>query len=73
LSGNGNGGTPRDRWAARTREVKDQLEGVPDSALDTWASFVDNPEVVTTTVHEVTGSPAHTFAEWAHEHADEFR
>ena len=62
------------RWEEIPREqIKQQLEGVPDSALDTWASFVHTPEVVTTTVHEVTRAPAHTFAEWAHEHAHEFR
>lgn len=38
-----------------------------------WASLVDNPEPVTTTVTELTGRPALTFAEWADEHADEFR
>jgi uncharacterized protein YbjT (DUF2867 family) len=54
-------------------QVQDQLEGVPDSALDTWASFVDTPEVVTMTVQEVTGARAHTFAEWAQAHAHEFR
>jgi uncharacterized protein YbjT (DUF2867 family) len=61
-------------WEEITPEqIKDQLEDVPDSALETWASFIDNPEVITTTVHDVTGRPAHTFAEWAKEHADEFR
>ena len=28
------------------------------SALDTWAGFVTEPEVVTTTVAEITGEPA---------------
>ncbi|WP_238160309.1 nuclear transport factor 2 family protein [Kribbella pratensis] len=43
------------------------------SAVSYWASLVDNPEPVTTTVAELTGRPALTFAEWAREHADEFR
>ncbi|MFC6158872.1 NAD(P)H-binding protein [Kribbella jiaozuonensis] len=43
------------------------------SAVSYWASLVDNPEPVTTTVTELTGRPALTFTEWAHEHADEFR
>jgi uncharacterized protein YbjT (DUF2867 family) len=43
------------------------------SAVSYWASLVDNPEPVTTTVSELTGRPALTFADWAHEHADEFR
>jgi uncharacterized protein YbjT (DUF2867 family) len=43
------------------------------SAVSYWASLVDNPEPVTTTVTELTGRPALTFAQWADEHADEFR
>ncbi|WP_432882658.1 NAD(P)H-binding protein [Kribbella sp. CA-245084] len=43
------------------------------SAVSYWASLVDNPEPVTTTVAELTGRPALTFADWAREHADEFR
>ncbi|WP_371405292.1 NAD(P)H-binding protein [Kribbella sp. NBC_00662] len=43
------------------------------SAVSYWASLVGNPEPVTTTVTELTGRPALTFADWAHEHADEFR
>ncbi|MET9273919.1 NAD(P)H-binding protein [Kribbella sp. NPDC003557] len=44
-----------------------------DSSVAYWASLVDNPEPVTTTVTELTGRPALTFAEWADEHAGEFR
>jgi uncharacterized protein YbjT (DUF2867 family) len=44
-----------------------------DSAVTYWSSLVDSPEPVTTTVTELTGRPALTFADWAHEHADEFR
>jgi uncharacterized protein YbjT (DUF2867 family) len=62
------------RWEELSREgVQDQLDGVPDGALDTWASFVETPEIVTMTVEEVTGSPARTFAEWARDHAQAFR
>lgn len=43
------------------------------SALDTWAGFVTEPEVVTTTVAEITGEPARPFRDWAIEHADDFR
>ena len=43
------------------------------SALDTWAGFVTEPEVVTNTVAEVTGEPARPFRDWATEHADDFR
>jgi uncharacterized protein YbjT (DUF2867 family) len=44
-----------------------------DSSVTYWASLVDSPEPVTTTVAELTGRPGLTFAEWAEEHADEFR
>jgi uncharacterized protein YbjT (DUF2867 family) len=54
-------------------DIKDQLAGVPATALDTWASFVDDPEIVTSTVQELTGRRARSFAAWAREHADSFR
>jgi uncharacterized protein YbjT (DUF2867 family) len=44
-----------------------------DSALTYWASLVDRPEPVTDTVERVTGHPARTFAQWARDHADDFR
>jgi uncharacterized protein YbjT (DUF2867 family) len=44
-----------------------------DSALDTWAGFVRKPEILTTTVQELTGTPARSFGQWAADHADDFR
>jgi uncharacterized protein YbjT (DUF2867 family) len=44
-----------------------------DHALDTWARFVDGPEIVTSTVERITGSPARTFREWVSDHAGDFR
>jgi hypothetical protein len=41
-----------------------------DTAL---AGLVDNPAVVTTTVADVTGRPATTFAQWAVANAAAFR
>jgi uncharacterized protein YbjT (DUF2867 family) len=63
------------RWEELSREdAEQQLKGrVPDTALDTWASFVDSPEVVTSTVEDLTGQPARRFVEWARDHADDFR
>lgn len=62
------------RWVELSRDdVERQLEGVPDTALDTWASFARDPEIVTSTVPEITGRPAQSFADWAREHADAFR
>jgi uncharacterized protein YbjT (DUF2867 family)/ketosteroid isomerase-like protein len=48
-------------------------EAYVDAALDYWRSLVDSPEPVTSTVEEVTGRPARTFTQWAHDHADDFR
>jgi uncharacterized protein YbjT (DUF2867 family) len=44
-----------------------------DHALMYWALLVDEPETVTGVVEEVTGKPARTFAEWATDHAADFR
>jgi uncharacterized protein YbjT (DUF2867 family) len=44
-----------------------------DGALRYWASLVRAPEPTTDTVEAVTGRPARTFAEWAQDHADDFR
>jgi uncharacterized protein YbjT (DUF2867 family) len=62
------------RWEEMSREdAERELSGrVPETALDTWASFVETPEVVTTTVQEVTGRPARPFADWARDHAADF-
>jgi uncharacterized protein YbjT (DUF2867 family) len=48
-------------------------EAFADGALAYWASLVGRGEPVTSTVEEVTGHPARTFAEWARDHADDFR
>lgn len=44
-----------------------------EGALDTWAGFVTQPETVTDTVRQITGTPARSFAHWAKQHADAFR
>lgn len=48
-------------------------EAIATSAVTYWSTLVDSPEPVTTTVAELTGRPALTFADWAQEHAAEFR
>lgn len=48
-------------------------ERFADSALDTWAGFVEHPEQVTSAVQEITGQRARTFRQWAIDHADAFR
>lgn len=63
------------RWEELSREkAEEELAGkVPDTALDTWAGFVEEPEVVTSTVEDVTGTPARPFPEWVHDHVVDFR
>lgn len=47
--------------------------GFVEHGLAYWASLVDQPETVTGVVEEVTGKPGRRFAEWAVEHAADFR
>jgi uncharacterized protein YbjT (DUF2867 family) len=58
----------REAWAA---------EGFPPDVIEffVWAHGNTPPMgyTVVPTVEEVTGRPARTFAQWAREHADEFR
>jgi uncharacterized protein YbjT (DUF2867 family) len=61
-------------WEELSRQdAERQIAGLPDTALDTWASFVKAPEIVTSTVEEVTGKSARLFAEWARDHVEDFR
>lgn len=41
--------------------------------LDYWSDTVAEPDVVRPTVEHVTGRPACTLAEWAADHAEDFR
>jgi len=44
-----------------------------ETVLRLWAAADGKPAKVSEVVREVTGRPAHTFAEWARDHADDFR
>jgi len=44
-----------------------------DMLLGAWAAAAGHPAFMTSTVAEITGSPAHTFFDWASDHADAFR
>jgi len=44
-----------------------------NGALKGWATMLTEPEKVLSTVEELTRAPAHTFREWATDHADDFR
>jgi uncharacterized protein YbjT (DUF2867 family) len=52
-------------------------QGMPASLVEAiisgHAAMVSNPEPVTRTVEELTGTPARTYQEWATDHADDFR
>jgi uncharacterized protein YbjT (DUF2867 family) len=45
---------------------------VLDMLLAAWQATMGQPAYVTSAVHDVTGTPARTFAEWASEHAAAF-
>ena len=60
------------REAARRELPRELRPGFADAVLDAQAVFVDEPELVTQTVAEVTGAPAHTFWEWARDHTADF-
>jgi uncharacterized protein YbjT (DUF2867 family) len=44
-----------------------------DGVLAGWAAMVTDPEPVTSTVREITGTPARPFREWISDHAADFR
>jgi uncharacterized protein YbjT (DUF2867 family) len=46
---------------------------VPDRLLGYWATIGEHPEPSSTTVEQILGRPALTFAEWAVEHAAAFQ
>ncbi|MFH8371319.1 SDR family oxidoreductase [Streptomyces sp. NPDC018031] len=43
------------------------------AVLDAFAATVDTEPLITTTVEDVTGTRARTFARWAEDHRDDFR
>jgi uncharacterized protein YbjT (DUF2867 family) len=56
------------------RETADTWPGpVVDMLLAAWRATIGRPAFVTSTVAEVTGSPARTFRQWVADHADGFR
>jgi uncharacterized protein YbjT (DUF2867 family) len=68
------------RWEDMSRDAAQQAltaawgdAAFAETAINAWEWFVDHPETVTTTVQDITGAPAHTFAEWAAANAAAFR
>jgi hypothetical protein len=47
--------------------------GVVDMLLDAWHAAVGLPAYVTTSVGDLTGTPARTFRQWADDHRDAFK
>ncbi|GAA3258710.1 NAD(P)H-binding protein [Nonomuraea helvata] len=60
------------REQARERMIGQFPPQVADLLLDALASAVGRPAEVLPTVEKVTGRPAHTYAQWAAHHADDF-
>lgn len=46
---------------------------VAEALLAGWKAAVDSPPSLSTAIADVTGWPARTFAQWAEDHADDFR
>ncbi|MEV7965732.1 NAD(P)H-binding protein [Sphaerisporangium sp. NPDC088356] len=59
--------------AARQVMIQQIPEHLVDTLLDLQARSVGREPLVTHTVEQVTGRPARTFAQWAADHADDFR
>ena len=55
---------------------REMLEAMPawvaDMLLSAYAAAVDRPALVTSTIEDVTGTPARTFGQWATDHAADF-
>ena len=47
--------------------------GMAEAIVAGQGAFVDTPEPMTHEVEELTGRPARTFAQWARDHAADFR
>jgi uncharacterized protein YbjT (DUF2867 family) len=57
----------RREWTASMPAV------VADMLLNAWAAALGQPAFVTSTVEEVTGTPARTFSQWASDNASAFQ
>jgi uncharacterized protein YbjT (DUF2867 family) len=47
--------------------------GAVNMLLDAWAAAIGQPAFVTSTVADITGTPARAFADWVADHAAEFQ
>jgi uncharacterized protein YbjT (DUF2867 family) len=60
-----------DEW--RRERLNIWPEALLDMLLNAWAAAAGHAAFVTSAVEEITGAPAHTFFDWATDHAAEFR
>ncbi|WP_244162692.1 NAD(P)H-binding protein [Streptomyces bungoensis] len=58
---------------AREELAKKAPQNVAEALLGMWAAADGVPAPVSVIVFRITGRPAHTFAQWAADHADDFR
>lgn len=63
---------PLEEARTQLREALGNAE-FADNALGYWASLIDAPEPASSDVEAVLGRPALSFAEWARDHAADFR
>lgn len=49
------------------------VPAIIDMLLNAWAAAIGQPALVTSTVADITGTPARTFRDWAIDHVAEFR
>jgi hypothetical protein len=47
--------------------------GAINMLLDAWAAAIGQPALVTTTVADITGTPARAFGDWVTDHSAEFQ
>jgi uncharacterized protein YbjT (DUF2867 family) len=59
--------------AARERFFGDVPSAMADDIMSGHARMIAHPEPMTTTVEDITGTPARTYAQWAADHAADFR
>ncbi|MCA2217642.1 SDR family oxidoreductase [Jidongwangia harbinensis] len=57
---------------ARAELTESAGEFFAEQALAYWASLVREPERVSSDVQDITGHPARSYAQWVHDHADNF-
>lgn len=58
---------------AREELVKTVPPFVAEAILDGWKAAAESPQSVSTTIADILGRPARTYAQWAEDHAADFR